>query len=206
LKVSAVQEQYADWIAKAFADKPVSIFFPVLSPDHHRIFFKMATAGNGDFRSAKASLRLGLVTYDLEGSKFLFLRENWGHPAWNADSRQMIEPGGVIIDSNTGESHRMGKFPAFRGDHPSFSPDGKLFATDTTLDVVGGKGSDWGIIVGRVSDGKFIIIHRADNSHGAKSWRVSHPHPAWSPDGKRLYFNVNSTNWTQLFVAESDQK
>ena len=33
------------------------------------------------------------------------------------------------------------------------------------------------------------IIHRADNTHGARSWRISHPHPVFSPDGKRIYFN-----------------
>jgi hypothetical protein len=206
LTLDAVKEQYKDWLTKAFADRPLSIFFPVLSPDHHRVFFKMASAGNGDFRSAKASLRLGLICYDLEASRFLFLREKWGHPAWNADSRSLIEPGGIFIDSDTGSSHRLPHFPTFHGDHPSFSPDGKLFITDTTLQDFGGKNTDWGIVVARVSDGKYEIIHRADNSHGARSWRVSHPHPVFSPDGKRIYFNVNSGPWTQLFVAESGKE
>ena len=40
-------------------------------------------------------------------------------------------------------------------------------------------------------------------SASANSWRRSHPHPAFSPDGKRLYFNVSSGPWTQLHVAEA---
>ena len=78
----------------------------------------------------------------------------------------------------------------------------RLIVTDTTLDHFDGKATEWGVILIRVGDGKHEFIHKADNSHGASSWRVSHPHPAWSPDGRRLYFNVNSTGWSQLWVAE----
>ena len=34
---------------------------------------------------------------------------------------------------------------------------------------------------------------------------VSHPHPAFSPDGKRLYFNVSDGKWTRLHVAETSR-
>jgi hypothetical protein len=37
---------------------------------------------------------------------------------------------------------------------------------------------------------------------GAKSWRVSHPHPVFSADGKRIYYNVNAGEHTQLHVAQ----
>ena len=47
-----------------------------------------------------------------------------------------------------------------------------------------------------------IVIHKFVNSHGAKSWRVSHPHPVFSADGKRIYFNVSDGEFTRLFVAE----
>ena len=41
---------------------------------------------------------------------------------------------------------------------------------------------------------------------GAKSWRKSHPHPVFSPDGHRLYYNVNAGPWTELRVAELVEK
>ena len=65
---AAVTEKYSDFVTRAFSGKPISLFFPVLSPDGKRIFFKLATSTStdGNFRSAKASLRLGLVVYDLE--------------------------------------------------------------------------------------------------------------------------------------------
>ena len=41
-----------------------------------------------------------------------------------------------------------------------------------------------------------------NNAGGAKSWRRSHPHPTFSADGHRIYYNVNDGDWTRLFVAE----
>ncbi len=44
----------------------------------------------------------------------------------------------------------------------------------------------------------------SDNSRGAKSWRKNHPHPIFGPDGRRIYFNVNEADWTQLLVARAN--
>jgi hypothetical protein len=200
---SAVRETYRDSVSRQFGDRAISIFFPVLSPDQNRVFFKLATPGGGDFRSAKASIRWGLVSYDLEGSRFLFIRGKWGHPSWLPDSRTILQPGGVLIDSNDGSIRRIRGLPVFRGSHPSVSPDGRLFVTDTMLEAFGGAKGQWGIVVGRVDGGDYVIIHRFDNSRGARSWRRSHPHPSFSRDGKRIYFNTNSTEWTRLYVAET---
>jgi len=203
VRADDVVKTYQGWITRQFGDKKVSIFFPILSPDQKRIFFKMATPAGGDFRSSKASMREGLVCYDLEHARFLFLRERWGHPAWHPDSRTIIEPGGVLLDAETGAMRRIAGLPPFSGSHPTISPDGQLFVTDTTLQAFGGTKKDWGIVVGSMQGKDYLILHRFDNSQGARSWRKSHPHPAFSPDGKRIYFNVNATAWTQLHVAEA---
>ena len=88
------------------------------------------------------------------------------------------------------------------GDHPSVSPDMKLIVTDTLMTSFGGERNEWGIVLTDVKGTGQIIIHKFDNSHGAASWRVSHPHPVFSADAKRIYFNVSSGPWTQLYVAE----
>jgi hypothetical protein len=49
------------------------------------------------------------------------------------------------------------------------------------------------------------VLHHFDNSRGARSWRKNHPHPIFSGDGRRIYFNVNEGEWTRLHVAEADQ-
>jgi hypothetical protein len=199
----AVQAKYPEWLAKRFGEKPVSIFFPVLSPDRKRIFFKMAAAGTvNDPRSGAASQREGLVCYSLEQRQFLFLREQWGHPAWHPDQRTIVEAGNLLFDSDTGKSRRIPELPGFRGDHPSASPDGQLIVTDTTLEKFGGTAKEWGVVVFDIRGTNHVILQRFDNSKGARSWRVSHPHPIFSPDGRRIYFNASSGRWTELRVAQ----
>jgi len=202
LTAEAVKAAYPAWWAKVIGDKAGSIFFPEMSPDLHRVFFKMAAAGNGNPRSTGASARQGLVCYDLEAKRFLLQRDTWGHPAWHPDSRRIVEVGYTLIDTDTAKSERIPGLPSMGSGHPSASPDGKLIVTDLTMDHLGGKKTDWAIVVGDARGGNHVVLHQFDNSHGAKSWRVSHPHPVFSADGRRIYFNVSSGPWTKLYVAE----
>jgi hypothetical protein len=204
LTAEAVRKAYPDWVAKQFGDQPISVFFPILSPDLRRVMFKVATPAGGDFRSTSASRRYGLVGYDLHRSAFLFQHDDWGHPAWHANSRDILNVRGRVIDSDTGKTRTLPGTWRFPGSHPSFSLDGRLFTTDVLADrepLDGPKGS-WAVIVGDVRTGEYVTLHRFDNSQGARSWRVSHPHPVFSPDGKRIYFNVSADKWTRLHVAE----
>ena len=180
-----------------YRDEQVSLYFPVLSPDLRRVFFKVAGKPGGDFRSKSASVRNLLIAYDLEKSRFLFGREQWGHPAWHPDSRRIINVDNVLIDSDDGSVRPIPGLPKFPGSHPSISPDGALFASDVLEN-----GKDSLVVVGDLKGHDHVAVHRFDNSKGASSWRPSHPHPVFSADGKRLYFNVNSDKWTRLFVAE----
>lgn len=204
---AAVRAAYPKEVARHFGDRPISVFFPILSPDQSRVIFKLATPVGGDFRSKDASDREGLVCYDLRGGKFLWMHAKWGHPAWHPDSSSLINYGGkslYAIDARTGTTQRREGLPAFPGSHPSFSADGALFATDF---IVGeGKGGVWGVAVGTLEGRDSQILHRFDNSHGSTSWRRSHPHPSFSPDGKRVYFNVSADRWTRLFVAECQER
>ncbi len=201
LTAEAVCSAYSDWIGRRFGERPVSIFFPVLNPQRDRVFFKLATPAGGDPRSSRASDREGLVGYSLSERRLLFQRETWGHPSWHPDGRMIVEKGNRLIDSDTGQSRKIPGLPGFRGDHPSASPDGRLVVTDTTLEHLGGRDGEWGIVVFDIAGDDFVIIHRFNNSGGARSWRRSHPHPVFSSDGQRIYFNVSSGNWTKLYVA-----
>jgi len=202
LKAEDVKKAYPEWLARRFGERPVSIFFPILSPDLERVMFKIATPAGGDFRSANASSREGLFFGDLKGRRLLSMRESWGHPSWHADCRTVINMGTVLIDCESGKHTPVAGLPKFPGSHPSFSPDGKLFTTDTDAEPFGGPKGSWAIVVGSPATGDFVILHRFDNTRGARSWRRSHPHPAFSADGRRIYFNVSSDDWTRLHVAE----
>ena len=104
---AAVKSQYADWIEKSFGDREISIFFPVLSPDLKRVFFKMSSPAGGAYNSTSASHREGLVSYDLAGARFFFSRTKWGHPSWSPDSQTILEVGNVLIDAATGKARRF---------------------------------------------------------------------------------------------------
>ncbi|HEV7401906.1 MAG TPA: hypothetical protein VGO11_03235, partial [Chthoniobacteraceae bacterium] len=49
----------------------------------------------------------------------------------------------------------------------------------------------------------WVVLQIFSNAKGAKTWRHNHPHPTFSADGRRVYYNVNSGDWTTLMVAES---
>ncbi len=223
--VEALKQAYPDWFEKTFAGQKPSIFFPILSPNLERVFFKMALATGDDPRSKSASARQGLICYSLAEKKFLFMSPKWGHPSWQPDSRHITEMHYTVIDSNDGKVTANPGMPtkAIRakaaasgdtsildaymkdvsGDHPSVSPDGKLVVTDTTLEKFGGTRTEWGVVLADAKGTGQVIIHKFDNSKGARSWRVSHPHPVFSADGRRIYYNVSDGEFTRLFVAES---
>lgn len=196
-----VRKLDADWISETYSGKPVSIFFPVLSPDATKVFFKLAAPAGGVARSRQASLRRGLICYSLTDSRILWDSQRWGHPSWHPDSGTILNMNFHLYDSSTGAAKRLPNLPSPRVDHPSFSPDGRLIVTDTTMDRLGGSREEWGIIVADARGGDHVVIHRFANDGGARSWRRSHPHPVFSPDGKRIYFNTSSGKWTQIHVA-----
>ena len=269
--VDALTQAYPEWFAKTFGDQQPSIFFPILSPNLERVFFKMALATSDDPRSKNASARQGLICYSLAEKKFLYMNPKWGHPSWQPDSRHITEMHYTVYDSNDGSvkanlgmptkaSRAKGtadggksakgsgpdapvattkaerakaaaegrpvtkdkgaaeakaavasksaaeipgaKFRDVSGDHPSVSPDGRLVVTDTIMTSFGGARNEWGVVLADTKGTGQIILHHFDNSHGAQSWRVSHPHPVFSADGKRIYFNVSDGEFTRLHVAE----
>lgn len=203
LTADLVKKAYPDWTARQFGDRQLSVYIPMLSPDLTRVFFKMATPAGGDVRSSKASVREGLLIYDLKTSRLLPMRERWGHPAWGPDSRHIINVPGIVIDSDTGKVQPIPNCPKLPGSHPSFAPDGRLFTSDCLASAFGGKAGWWSVGVGDMKTGEFVVLHTFDNAKGARSWRVSHPHPVFSRDGRRLYFNVSADDWTRLHVAEA---
>ncbi|QDT14897.1 TolB-like translocation protein [Alienimonas californiensis] len=202
--IAAVVEEYGDWVRQRFGTTEVSIFFPVVSPDGGRVFFKIARpSGTDDFRSSRASDRAGLVAYDLREQRFLRRIEQWGHPSWTPDGGAIFEKGNYTVDLETGRTRRYA--PSCITNHPTVAPDGRLFVTDADVEKrpFGGPGR-WAVAVGSMNEDDFVVLDVFDNTGGARSWRRNHPHPAFSADGRRIYYNVNAGDWTTLRVAERD--
>ncbi|HEX8914557.1 MAG TPA: hypothetical protein VF796_19565 [Humisphaera sp.] len=202
---AAVRAAYPEQVSAKFGDRPISVFFPCLSPDGTRVFFKLATPAGGDARSKQASDRECLLAYDLAASRFLLMQAKWGHPAWHPNSRDVLNVGGVLTHTDTGKTERLPNTPSLPGSHPSFGPAGTLFASDAVATPWDKPTTWWVAGVGDPVTGDFAVVHAAENGRGAKSWRPSHPHPVFSPDGRRLYFNVSADGRTRLWVAEAGE-
>jgi hypothetical protein len=202
LRIGDVRRDFGPQIVEMVGEGEISIFFPVLSPDGNRVMFKIARgSGGNDFRSAGASDRQGKFVYELATGKPLGFFESWGHPSWLPNSSDLFEKGQIHLDLRSGTMRCVSE--GSPSDHPSVSPDGTLFVTDGNISKsADGKAGEWGIIVGAMESGEFATIHRFDHSGGARSWRKAHPHPVFSADGRRIYFNVSSGPWTRLHVAE----
>lgn len=198
-----VVKTYPGQVEKIFGTKDISIFFPVMSPDGEKVFFKLSRpSGGADFRSRNASFRQGKVAYDLANGRFIRFLERWGHPSWNPESNGIFEYGNELLDLETGKTRRCA--PSSVSNHPSIAPDGRVFVTDADVSKRPfGQPGFWAIAVGSMSEDDFVVLTVFDNTQGAKTWRHNHPHPAFSPDGQRIYYNVNDGPWTRLFVAES---
>lgn len=204
-KMADVEAKYGDWLAKEFAGKPCSIFFPVLSPDLKRVFFKIAAGNGGDnFMAKNASNRQGIVCYDFEKAACIWQRGQWGHPGWTPDSLHIFEVGNITMDINASSFKytKLKDVPNLRGSHPSVSPDGRLMVTDGITEPIGGKPGEWGVMVADMNGGNWKLLHSFDQTKGAKSWRRNDPHPVFSADGKRIYYNVSDGEFTRLMVAD----
>jgi len=200
--ITAVEQKYGDWLAREFKGKPTSIAFPTISPDHRRVFFKMSAGHGGDKYMGKVSQRQGIIFFDLQTGKLTAMRERWGHPAWHPDSFRWIEMGNLLFDADGGPVVRIPNVPHLRGEYVAVSPSGRLFVKDGMTEGLGGPPGEWALLVADLRGERSHILHRFMGNRGARSWRVNHAHPVFSADGRRIYFNVNAGEFTQLHVAE----
>jgi Tol biopolymer transport system component len=201
-KITDVEQKYGAWLQKEFGGKPTSIAFPAISPDHKRVFFKMAAGGGGNEYMGKVSQRQGIVFFDLEKNQLTAMREKWGHPAWHPDSFHWIEMGNILMDADGGPMTRIPNVPVLRGQHLAMHPSGKLWVQDGTTELQGGAPGEWAVMVASVEGNQFEYVQKFIGNRGARSWRVNHPHPVFSADGKRLYYNINADGYSRLHVAE----
>lgn len=189
-------------VQELFPDRqPDSLFFPVLSPDGRRVIFKLSAVLDGRYRSEKASRREGLFAYDLVAGRALGFHPTWGHPAWLPDSHTVLR-NGLLVDTDTMATRPIPWYPLRLNTHPAASPDGELVAMDVLRAPFTQQDGHWTVVIGDLSE-TWLHLHTAPApGNGTASWRSAHPHPVFSADGCRLYFNVNLGERTVLYVAE----
>lgn len=210
-KADAIRAAYPQQVAVLYGQKPISTPFATISPDLKLLFVKLSDTddtyipqppGHLKWPHSYQSDREGLVVIEVASGKLLFFQRDWGHPAWFPDSAHILNFHNTVTDAHTGATVSIPNLPEFPGQHLTPSPDGKLFVTDTKLETFGGKRGEWGVAVCDAAGTDWTWIAKFQGDQGATTWRKNHPHPAFSSDGKRIYYNVNSGPWTTLHVAE----
>ena len=210
-KADAIRAAYPAQVEALYGQKPISTPFGTISPDLKLLFVKLSATDDGykeqppgqmHWPHSYESDREGLVVVEVQSGKPVFFQRDWGHPAWFPDSRRILNYHNTVTDAYTGKTVSIPDLPEFPGQHLTPSPDGKLFVTDTHLEAFSGKRGEWGVAVCDAAGADWTWIAKFQGDQGATTWRKNHPHPAFSPDGKRIYYNVNSGPWTTLHVAE----
>lgn len=81
--------------------------------------------------------------------------------------------------------------------HAASSLDGKWIVSDTV-------GPDIGLQLINVKTGRFATICHSNSSNAYPHW--THPHPAFSPDGKMVVYNSDRTGLPQVYLVKIPEK
>jgi oligogalacturonide lyase len=117
----------------------------------------------------------------------------------------------IALDVLSGRVRRLTEFPVWHG---AVNRQGNLIVTDTTF-------SDTGLHVMDLhkADSPGFPLCRSDSSNIGSHWSTdrcpyddgpihvhapqhTHPHPGFSPDGRRVVFTSDRTGFAQVYVAE----
>jgi oligogalacturonide lyase len=195
----------------------------------HTVILEAPTIGHPEFHPADATLlryagpyhrRLWVIQRDGSGNRLIYQRRGteWiVHETWRPGTRELITanwPHGCLgIDSDTGAVRRVCSFNAW---HPSINRQGTLMCADTTFpdrglqlfDPRDGVGAPRTLCLpGATNEGRHWRTDHCpydDEDYRQGKWQVyapqhTHPHPAFSPDGRRIVFTSDRTGTAQVY-------
>jgi oligogalacturonide lyase len=124
--------------------------------------------------------------------------QNWAHSAWIGETDRMqgplLPPEHAIAacspeDESEIDAQRIASGPYFW--HSGASMDGEWIVSDTNW-------PDVGLQLIHVPSGRFstLCLSQATNSN-----HPAHPHPSFSPDGKKVLYNSDRTGINQVYIA-----
>jgi len=172
-------------------DTPGKHRHPAFSPDGERIAFSSDREGGGIFVMGALGESLVRVTdfgsrpaWSPDGGRIVFETDNWADPTGRNPPSELW-----IVDVKTREKHKL-----YEGDavQPAWSPNGQRIAF-WALPKAGGQRDLWTISA-------MGGTPRAVTRDAALDFN-----PAWSPDGKYLYFSSNRGGSINVWRVAIDQ-
>jgi len=196
---------------------------------HCESILERDTIGHPQFHPDDSSLlhyggpyhsRVWIIRRDGSDNRLVYQRDasnkEWiVHESWVPGKREILTanwPHGVIgINVDTGNVRTVTSFPAW---HPMINRQGTLIVADT-------KNPDRGLFVFAPEDGqetpRFVCL--SESSNAGDHWitdhcpyddgpvdvyapQHTHPHPAFSSDGKRFIFTSDKSGHSQLYEVE----
>ena len=144
-----------------------------------------------------------ILVADAGGTNLRYLTEFGHHPMWSHDGTyayafEFAEAGTLNLMAypiDGRESYPILK--GIRGWHASLSPDGKTLVTDVGQWEKPGRSA---ILLYDVATGKYEVLATFALSDASHETGI-HPHPVWSRDGKRVYFNSAESGQPQVYAV-----
>jgi Tol biopolymer transport system component len=139
---------------------------------------------------------------DADGSGLRYLGEFGHHPAWHPTRDAVLWGGGQddvgpCLFEQPLDGGEPTLFAANTGIHSSVSPDGRYVATDR-FDTPEAGTCSLDIIDVATGEGTTLATFPMP----APPYEQSHPHPAWSRDSRRIYFNCAASGIPQLYAVD----
>ncbi len=176
------------------AYKDLGVFkHPKWSPDGSQFFWVYML----ELKGTNTKIVKSALISDQKGENISYVSEVGQHPMWykNDSLLSYVRREGFDHSNNPSAQDIMehpidgsaGKAIVSEaiGIHGSASPDGKFFATDVF---------DWpehgthAVLIYDIASGDYRVLARMKTEKGDRK-NSMHPHPSWSRDGKRIYFN-----------------
>lgn len=153
------------------------------------ILFQIPSPGKG-------TCRLHLIRDDGTNERELAITLGTGHQVWMGKTKRVLstqlpEDWAIVsIDEREPTPKVIARGANFW--HCGVSDDAQWAISDTNW-------PDIGLQLVNIRTGKFRTLCHSKSSSGAPQW--SHPHPVFSPDGKKVVFNSDRTGIPHVFVA-----
>ena len=145
-----------------------------------------------------------IILADADGGTLRYLGEFGHHPMWSPDGRDVLtyerraDGGQSLVARPADGGERRTLLDPAPGAHGSLDPAATTLVTDT---VPGPGGGDGAVFTLDLATGARRTLATFTHPPISLDHRV-HPHPAWSRDGRRVYFNAAPDGTAQVFAVE----